>query len=135
MLRCILSALLIIAVFSGFSVAMIAMFAEYTYTYIGHKEFETLEDAYNFQQEVTNEALRIDAKVENVGISVKSPPTVSWKIQLNQPTIFHINDNHEFAYGSKRVSKGEAQGCIGGLLGFCGTITLLMVVGVFKIDP
>lgn len=129
MLGRVLFSLFTLLIFAGLAVAMICSFAENTYRYTGQQEFETLEEAYSFQQEVINEAVSIDAKIKNVGVSVQSPPTVSWDIKLHQPTVFHVNDNHEFPYGSKKMSKGDFIWSAGGLLGFFGPVFLLMAVG------
>lgn len=67
-----------------------------TYTWVGTEEFNTYEEAENYQNNVALEAQRVGAKFKST-LSVQSPPVLSFWVSLPE-----LKD---FAYGKVKMEE------------------------------
>lgn len=47
-------------------------------TYSGEETFDTIEEAFSFQEDVVNEAMVIEAEIRECNLTKQSPPTISF---------------------------------------------------------
>jgi Flp pilus assembly protein TadB len=100
--------ILLVICFFGLIVSVIAGALDYRgTTFYGREQFDTFEQAQEYQTKIITEAQRVGAKVDEFTLSVQSPPKVGWRVKMPQ-TIW--DKNHEdFLYGERGSSITSAK--------------------------
>lgn len=90
----------IVCVFVCYVLVLIG--SDNTRTYVGTKEFQTLDEAYIFQSEVLSDADLVNASVIECTITTVSPVTVEFKVELEKSSFFP--KRYHFEHGKTELS-------------------------------
>lgn len=81
----------------------------------GIEEFTNIEDALQFQGEIVRESEKANAKVYRCDITVLSPPTVAFSVEMpaTNTNLLLGNQSDEFEYGERWASYPNYGNAIG----------------------
>lgn len=79
------------------AVLVVGSVGSYDHLFTGREEFDTLEEAYQFQKEIIDVAQSIGADVYKSSLSVLSPPTIEYRVYVQ-------DHSTSFPYGERNMS-------------------------------